>query len=94
MTHSNQPRIALIGFGEAGRAFASGWGEAVAGRLAAYDIKMAWPEPPVGMEKAAQALGLAQGALEAAVDYTKERIQFGRPLISLAVVQDILGNRP
>ena len=38
----------------------------------------------------AQAVGLAQGALEAAVDYTRERIQFGHPLISLAVVQDIL----
>ena len=40
----------------------------------------------------AQAVGLAQGALEAAVDYTRQRIQFGQPLISLPVVQDILGN--
>jgi butyryl-CoA dehydrogenase len=38
----------------------------------------------------AQAVGLAQGALEAAVDYTRQRIQFGQPLISLPVVQDIL----
>ena len=38
----------------------------------------------------AQAVGLAQGALEAAVDYTRERIQFGHPIISLPVVQDIL----
>ena len=38
----------------------------------------------------AQAVGLAQGALEAAVDYARERIQFGHPIISLAVVQDIL----
>ncbi|MBA7507366.1 Acyl-CoA dehydrogenase [subsurface metagenome] len=38
----------------------------------------------------AQAVGLAQGALEAAVDYTRQRIQFGHPLISLPVVQDIL----
>jgi alkylation response protein AidB-like acyl-CoA dehydrogenase len=35
----------------------------------------------------AQAVGIAQGALEAAVDYTRQRIQFGRPLISLPVVQ-------
>ena len=35
----------------------------------------------------AQALGIAQGALEAAVDYTGQRIQFGQPLISLPVVQ-------
>ncbi|MFC1903837.1 acyl-CoA dehydrogenase family protein [Chloroflexota bacterium] len=40
----------------------------------------------------AQALGIAQGALEAAVDYTQQRIQFGQPLISLPVVQDILGD--
>ncbi|GAH49303.1 unnamed protein product, partial [marine sediment metagenome] len=38
----------------------------------------------------AQAVGLAQGALEAAVDYTRQRVQFGHPLISLPVVQDIL----
>ncbi len=37
-----------------------------------------------------QALGLAQGALEAAVDYTRQRIQFGHPLLSLPVVQDML----
>jgi len=35
----------------------------------------------------AQALGIAQGAMEAAVDYTSQRIQFGQPLISLPVVQ-------
>ncbi len=39
----------------------------------------------------AQAVGIAQGALEVAVDYTRQRIQFGQPLISLPVVQDILG---
>ncbi|HXY74227.1 MAG TPA: acyl-CoA dehydrogenase family protein, partial [Dehalococcoidales bacterium] len=36
---------------------------------------------------AAQGVGVAQGALEAAVDYTRQRIQFGQPLISLPVVQ-------
>ncbi len=40
----------------------------------------------------AQAVGLAQGALEAAVDYTRQRVQFGQPLISLPVVQDILAD--
>ena len=29
---------------------------------------------------AAQALGIAQGAYEAAVEYSKERIQFGKPI--------------
>jgi len=40
----------------------------------------------------AQAVGLAQGALEAAVDYTQQRVQFGQPLISLPVVQDMLAD--
>jgi len=38
----------------------------------------------------AQALGIAQGALEAAVEYTQHRVQFGQPLISLPVVQNML----
>ena len=38
----------------------------------------------------AQAVGIAQGALETAVDYTRQRIQFEKPLISLPVVQYIL----
>jgi butyryl-CoA dehydrogenase len=36
---------------------------------------------------AAQAVGVAQGALEAAVDYARQRIQFGHPIISLQAVQ-------
>ncbi len=40
----------------------------------------------------AQALGLAQGALEAALDYAKKRIQFGHPVISFQAVQHMLAN--
>jgi alkylation response protein AidB-like acyl-CoA dehydrogenase len=40
----------------------------------------------------AQALGLAQGAMEAAVDYAKQRIQFGHPIISFQAVQHMLAN--
>lgn len=40
----------------------------------------------------AQATGLAQGALEAAVDYAQQRIQFGHPIISLPVVQNMLAD--
>jgi alkylation response protein AidB-like acyl-CoA dehydrogenase len=40
----------------------------------------------------AQALGVAQGALEAAVDYARTRIQFGHPLISIQAVQHMLAN--
>ena len=41
---------------------------------------------------AAQAVGVAQGALEAAVDYAKKRIQFGHPIISFQAVQHMLAN--
>ena len=38
----------------------------------------------------AQAMGLAQGALEAAVDYAKTRIQFGHPIYAQQAVQQML----
>jgi len=41
---------------------------------------------------AAQATGLAQGALEAAVDYARQRIQFGHPIIAIPVVQNMLAD--
>ncbi len=40
----------------------------------------------------AQALGLAQGALDAALDYAKKRIQFGQPIVSFQAVQHMLAN--
>ncbi len=40
----------------------------------------------------AQAVGLGQGALEVAVDYAQQRIQFGHPIIALPVVQNTLAN--
>jgi alkylation response protein AidB-like acyl-CoA dehydrogenase len=40
----------------------------------------------------AQALGLAQGALEAAVDYARQRIQFGHPIIAQQAVQQMLAD--
>ena len=39
---------------------------------------------------AAQGLGLAQGALEYAVTYARRRIQFGQPIASMGVIQDML----
>jgi butyryl-CoA dehydrogenase len=36
---------------------------------------------------AAQALGIAQGAFEAAVNYSKERIQFGKPISTQQAIQ-------
>jgi alkylation response protein AidB-like acyl-CoA dehydrogenase len=38
----------------------------------------------------AQALGIAQGALEATYDYTTQRVQFGQTLIEQPVVQSML----
>jgi alkylation response protein AidB-like acyl-CoA dehydrogenase len=40
----------------------------------------------------AQAVGLAQGALEAAVDYARKRIQFGHPIIAQQAVQHMLSD--
>jgi len=40
----------------------------------------------------AQAVGLAQGALEAAVDYAQQRIQFEHPIISIQVIQHMLAD--
>ena len=40
----------------------------------------------------AQALGLAQGALETAVEFARTRIQFGHPVISIQAVQHMLAD--
>ena len=40
----------------------------------------------------AQAVGLCQGALEAATDYAEERVQFDQPLITMPVVQQMLAD--
>ncbi len=40
----------------------------------------------------AQAVGLAQGALEAAVDYAEQRVQFDQPLITMPVIQNMLAD--
>ena len=39
-----------------------------------------------------QAVGVAQGAMEAAIEYAKKRIQFGHPIISFQAVQHMLAN--
>jgi alkylation response protein AidB-like acyl-CoA dehydrogenase len=41
---------------------------------------------------AAQALGIAEGALELALDYAKNRIQFGHPIASLQAIQFMLAD--
>lgn len=40
----------------------------------------------------AQAVGIAQGALEAAVDYARGRVQFGQPVSSFQAVQHMLAD--
>ncbi len=40
----------------------------------------------------AQAVGVAQGALEAATEYAKQRIQFGHPIIAIQAVQHMLAD--
>lgn len=41
---------------------------------------------------AAQALGIAQGAFEAALEHARTRIQFGHPIIAIQAVQHMLAN--
>jgi len=41
---------------------------------------------------AAQGVGLAQGAMEAAVKYSRERVQFGKPISSFQANQHKLAN--
>ena len=40
----------------------------------------------------AQAVGIAQGALEAALQHAKERVQFGQPIINLQAIQFMLAD--
>jgi alkylation response protein AidB-like acyl-CoA dehydrogenase len=40
----------------------------------------------------AQAVGLAQGALEAAVDYAEQRVQFDQQIINMPVIQHMLAD--
>lgn len=40
----------------------------------------------------ASAVGLAQGAIDMAAEYAKERVQFGRPIISFQAVQHMLAD--
>ncbi len=40
----------------------------------------------------AQAVGIAQGALDEALDYARERVQFGRPISSFQVIQHMLAD--
>ena len=41
---------------------------------------------------ASQAVGLAQGAIDEAVKYTKQRIQFGKPIATLQAIQFMLAD--
>ncbi len=59
-----------------------GWGFIQAMRL--FDRS----RPGIG----AQAVGLAQGALEAAVDYAEQRVQFEQQIINMPVVQHMLAD--
>ncbi len=40
----------------------------------------------------AQAVGVAQGALDTALEYAKQRIQFGHPIIAIQAVQHLLAD--
>jgi len=41
---------------------------------------------------AAQAVGIAQGALDESIRYAKQRLQFGKPILTLQAIQHMLAN--
>jgi alkylation response protein AidB-like acyl-CoA dehydrogenase len=41
---------------------------------------------------AAQAVGIGQGALDAAIGHARERVQFGKPIAHLAVIQSMIAD--
>ena len=44
------------------------------------------------VDVAAQAVGIAQGALDAAVKYAKERVQFGKPIAEFQMIQTMIAD--
>lgn len=44
----------------------------------------------IGCSTAARAVGLAQGVLDYAIQYAKDRVQFGRPIIQFQAIQSLL----
>jgi 3-hydroxyisobutyrate dehydrogenase-like beta-hydroxyacid dehydrogenase len=59
MQPPNASNIALIGFGEAGRAFAQGWPEVIRRRVVAYDVKLQVPASRAQITDACEMLGIA-----------------------------------
>jgi 3-hydroxyisobutyrate dehydrogenase-like beta-hydroxyacid dehydrogenase len=55
------PRIAMIGFGEAARAFAKGWGAVRCGAVSCFDIKLEEPAQADVVQSSARALGVTAG---------------------------------
>ena len=62
MKENSMQEIAVIGFGEAGRAFATGWGRKTCARATCYDLKLDTPETAAPIREAATALGLHPAA--------------------------------
>lgn len=66
MTLVNDRKIAVVGFGEAGRAFASGWTRGGDIVIAAYDLKLADPAAASPVIRACRDLGVAAEPTSAA----------------------------
>lgn len=56
MTQAAQYRIAMVGFGEAGQAFASGWNRSVIAHIASHDLRSG----TLSLQQAAKQLGVVQ----------------------------------
>jgi len=59
-------------------------GEGIANMMAALDTSRLFA--------ASQAVGLAQGAIDEAVNYSKQRVQFGRPISKLQAIQFMIAD--
>lgn len=73
--------IAFVGFGEAARAIASGWGAARAGSAAAYDVKSADPATAAEIASACREAGVAEASDLAS-------LLAGEPLVFCLVTAD------
>lgn len=65
----------------AGREHAAGQGAGRAARSVAFDLSLA------RAHTAARSIGLAQGALEDAIAYAKDRVQFGQPVADFQAIR-------
>lgn len=74
MSFANHRKIAIVGFGEAGRAFASGWERGEDTVIAAFDVKLADPAVAASVLEACRELSVVPGTDSAATLAGADRV--------------------